>query len=71
MKSIPGYYGYYIDQTGQVYSRRNTQDGSVKPLTIDKQGRVRLTHDGKQRQVKVSELLIKTWGREQDDKKSD
>ncbi|WP_028560665.1 hypothetical protein [Paenibacillus pinihumi] len=61
-KPIPGYYGYYISREGQVYSRRNSKNGEAKPLTTDSNGFVRMLQNGKQRQIKVSELLNTTWG---------
>lgn len=63
MKPIKGYQGYFIDQNGQVFSVRNSRNGSAKPLTIDKKnGRVRLLNNGRQYWVKISDLMEKVWG---------
>jgi hypothetical protein len=62
MKPIKGYQGYYIDESGAVYSNRK---GSYKPIKEAK-GRVRLVNpeDPKKRKiVRISRLYMQAYNK--------
>lgn len=62
-RPILGFHGYSISKSGQVYSTRNSVNGSRKPVKTRSNGQVTLcrgAYDRKQRPVRL--LLLETWG---------
>lgn len=63
LKPVWGWPGYYVSADGQIWSSRNSMDGSLKQLKIREDGRVLLSNSSKSKYIQTSKLVETAYGK--------